>query len=107
MALSCGRWIGRLVPSVKNIAKQVRQTISFWKMKDSQKYKIGSHPCWCHYVNGIVIYALPDVEGDGLKFAVHCHDPEIEKEFANEEEFLKVKMDEVKVLMEQYFKGEF
>ena len=36
VALTCGRWISELVPEVKGILKSVRQTVTFWKMKDMQ-----------------------------------------------------------------------
>jgi hypothetical protein len=32
-SLSCGRWIGKLIPQMNGIAKEARQTVSFWHMK--------------------------------------------------------------------------
>ena len=48
VALTCGRWMGQLVPSLQKILKPVRQTISFWKMKNREHFKIGSFPSWSH-----------------------------------------------------------
>ena len=48
VALTCGRWMGKLVPPLQKILSPVRQTISFWKMKNGDKYKIGSLPAWSH-----------------------------------------------------------
>ena len=48
VALTCGRWISKLFPPLKKILNPVRQTISFWKMKNRDKFKIGNHPAWSH-----------------------------------------------------------
>ena len=61
VALTCGRWIGQIVPEVKDILKSVRQTVSFLKMKNPQKYKLGVYPTWYHLLNGTPVYCLPDV----------------------------------------------
>ena len=48
VALTCGRWMGKLVPALKSILKPVRQTISFWKMKNRDNFKIGAFASWSH-----------------------------------------------------------
>lgn len=34
VALTCGRWISKLVPVVERVLIPVRQTITFWNMKN-------------------------------------------------------------------------
>jgi hypothetical protein len=82
VALSCGRWIGKLAPIVNPVLKEVRQTITFWKMKQPEIFKVGLSPSWTHYVNGEDLYALPDAEGDGIKYGVHAQDHKTEGQFS-------------------------
>lgn len=51
VCLSCGRWIGKLVPSVQPVLKGVRQVVSYWRMKQPEKYQLGVSPCWTHFVD--------------------------------------------------------
>lgn len=60
VSLACGRWIGKLVPAVSPILKEVRQLIAFWKMKNPEIYKVGKCPSWTHYIDGQDLYCLPE-----------------------------------------------
>ena len=85
----------------------MKQTVSFLKMKNPEKYKIGKYSTWYHLNDGVPVYCLPDVEEDGLKFAIHEHSTEFEKQFANEKEFVEKKMEQVRTYADKYFKGEY
>lgn len=85
VSLNCGKWIGKLVPSVRSILKEVRQTTTYWRMKDPEKYKLGINPAWNHHLHHQDLYALPDASGDGIKYGIHYQDPEEEKKFKSEE----------------------
>lgn len=85
IALSCGRWITRLVPELKEMVTGVRQTVSYWEMKRPEEYKIGKFPAWIHYTkSGDNYYGLPDVTGIGIKYALHAHSDAFEKKFKSE-----------------------
>ena len=73
-------------------------------MKNRESFKIGNHPAWSHELNGVPIYGLPDVGGDGFKFAVHDDDPSLESKYPNFEEFQNIKMQQVKEHMKNYFR---
>lgn len=105
VSLNCGRWISKLVPAVDKILIPVRQSISFWNMKQPENYNIGAHPSWVHTKNGVVNFILPSVGGDGIKFGTHEHSPALEKQFPEEKAFLKKKMEDMEKNMEEYFKG--
>lgn len=73
-ALSCGRWISGLVPEISKLVEGVRQTVSYWQMKQPEDYVVGKFPAWIHYTqSGDNYYGLPDVGGVGLKYALHAH----------------------------------
>jgi len=73
VALSCGRWIMKLVPEVKGLLKEVKQTVGFLEMKQPAEYGMGSFPCWVHHrKDGTEYYGLPDVNEDGLKVGFHA-----------------------------------
>ena len=76
-------------------------------MKNPEKFKEGVYPTWYHLLNGTPVYCLPDFGNDGVKFAIHEHDSEIEKKFKTEEEFIEAKMQQVHSYIEHYFKGEY
>lgn len=75
-ALSCGRWIGKLVPDINKIVQQVKQTVSYWKMKNEKEYKLGRNPSWVYIHGNEYHYSLPDATGEGIKFALHNQNPE-------------------------------
>ena len=104
VSLSCGRWIGKLLPFVNPILKEVRQTISYWKMKQPEIFKVGVSPSWIHHVNGQDVYALPDAEGDGLKYGVHAQNSKTEGQFQSEKDFLNFRVNESKNHLSSYFK---
>lgn len=83
MSLSCGRWIGNLMPITKEILLEARQTVCFWQMKKPEDYGIGKFPCWMHMnKEGIMYYGLPDYNGVGLKYGLHSQDSTLYNKFA-------------------------
>ncbi len=74
--LCCGRWIGKLIPELGNIVKPVKQTVSYWKLKNEKACALGHYPSWVYIHKNEYHYSLPDATGDGIKFALHNQDPE-------------------------------
>lgn len=94
VALTCGRWMTKLVPALKTILKPVRQLVSYWEMKDHEKYKVGRYPAWSHKKQNLGIYCLPDSSGEGLKYAIHDENP-LAGQDITERGYIKHKMEEL------------
>lgn len=46
--LSCGRWIGKLVPDIAKIVKQAKQTVSYWRLKNEREFVLKKYPSWIY-----------------------------------------------------------
>lgn len=49
VALTCGRWMFRLVPILSKVLTPMRQIVSYWDMLIPQDYKIPNSPCWSEW----------------------------------------------------------
>ena len=76
-------------------------------MKQPANYNIGSHPTWLHIKNGVIVFTLPNVGEDGLKFGIHEHSPEMEKKYPVEKEYIEMKLKEVQGHMDEYYKDQY
>lgn len=76
VALTCGRWMNRLVPSLSELLKPVRQLVTYWEMVNPENYLPASSPSWSQKRPDCALYCLPDIDGAGLKYALHMnYDP--------------------------------
>ena len=74
--LTCGRWISSLVPEMKGLVREIRQTASIWEMERPDDYRIGDYPLWLHTNSeGKTYYSMPDAHG--MKFGLRNNDPDL------------------------------
>ena len=72
VALCCGRWIHKMAPVTKDILLNIKQVVTYWKMKNSSNYKIGEYPIFVHVQkNDDYNYILPDGRDGDVKYMMY------------------------------------
>lgn len=86
--------------------KFIEVTITYWKMKQPEKYKVGVFPTWVSCYTTWDIFCLPDFEGDGIKFG-YCDDRDPKSQNITRQEYNKLKLEFLQLCMEEYFAGKY
>lgn len=77
---ACGPWLPALFPN--QLGKRIfptRQEVAFFGTSPGEaRFRAPQMPAWVDFADGV--YALPDVERRGLKFAIDSHGPKIDPE---------------------------
>lgn len=75
---ACGPWLPKLFPVLlRELIHVTRQEVVFFGVPaGDERFNVGMMPC-CIDFNDLV-YALPNIEGRGLKIAIDAHGPEFD-----------------------------
>jgi monomeric sarcosine oxidase len=75
---ACGPWLPKLFPELLSERIHVtRQEIIFFGVPPGDnRFSAGVMPCWIDFND--LVYALPNIEGRGLKVAIDAHGPEFD-----------------------------
>jgi monomeric sarcosine oxidase len=75
---ACGPWLPKLFPEL--LSERIRVTrqevIFFGVPRGDNRFSVGVMPCWIDFND--LVYALPNIEGRGLKIAIDAHGPEFD-----------------------------
>lgn len=75
VALCCGRWINKMAPVTEDIVKNIKQVVTYWKMKNPSNYPIGQYPIFVHVQkNNDYNYILPDGRDGDIKYMMYIDD---------------------------------
>jgi sarcosine oxidase len=77
---ACGPWLPKLFPqAIGSRIRVTRQDVYFFGVPPGDTcFQLGAMPAWVDFHAGV--YALPDLEGRGLKIAYDKHGPEFDPE---------------------------
>ncbi len=75
---ACGPWLPKLFPELlgERIHVTRQEVIFFGVPPGDDRYSVGVMPCWIDFND--LVYALPNIEGRGLKLAIDAHGPEFD-----------------------------
>ncbi len=75
---ACGPWLPKLFPELlgERIHITRQEVIFFGVPPGDDRYSVGVMPCWIDFND--LVYALPNIEGRGLKLAIDAHGPEFD-----------------------------
>lgn len=75
---ACGPWLPKLFPELlEGLIHVTRQEVIFFGVPPGDnRFNAGVMPCWIDFND--LVYALPNVEGRGLKLAIDAHGPEFD-----------------------------
>ena len=75
---ACGPWLPKLFPELLDgLIHVTRQEVIFFGVPPGDnRFNAGVMPCWIDFND--LVYALPNVEGRGLKLAIDAHGPEFD-----------------------------
>ena len=75
---ACGPWLPKLFPELLGGRIHVtRQEVIFFGVPPGDdRFNAGVMPCWIDFND--LVYALPNIEGRGLKIAIDAHGPEFD-----------------------------
>ena len=75
---ACGPWLPKLFPELLGERIRVtRQEVIFFGVPPGEvRFNAGVMPCWIDFND--LVYALPNIEGRGLKIAIDAHGPEFD-----------------------------
>lgn len=75
---ACGPWLPKLFPELLGeLIHVTRQEVIFFGVPaGDDRFSVGVMPCWIDFND--LVYALPNIEGRGLKLAIDAHGPEFD-----------------------------
>ena len=75
---ACGPWLPKLFPELLRERIYVtRQEVVFFGVPPADvRFGVGVMPCWIDFND--LVYALPNIEGRGIKIAIDAHGPEFD-----------------------------
>jgi len=75
---ACGPWLPKLFPELlgERIYVTRQEVIFFGVPPGDDRFNLGVMPCWIDFND--LVYALPNVEGRGVKIAIDAHGPEFD-----------------------------
>jgi monomeric sarcosine oxidase len=75
---ACGPWLPKLFPELlsERIHVTRQEVIFFGVPPGDDRFSAGVMPCWIDFND--LVYALPNIEGRGLKVAIDAHGPEFD-----------------------------
>jgi len=75
---ACGPWLPKLFPELlgERIHVTRQEVIFFGVPPGDERFNVGVMPCWIDFND--LVYALPNIEGRGLKIAIDAHGPEFD-----------------------------
>ena len=80
---ACGPWLSKLFPELLSERIHVtRQEVIFLGVPPGDdRFNVGVMPCWIDFND--LVYALPNIEGRGIKIAIDAHGPEFDPDSGN------------------------
>jgi len=81
---ACGPWLPKLFPGLlRDRIHVTRQEVIFLGVPPGDdRFNVGVMPCWIDFND--LVYALPNIEGRGIKIAIDAHGPEFDLTVATE-----------------------
>ncbi len=75
---ACGPWLPKLFPGLlgERIYVTRQEVVFFGVLPGDDRFNAGVMPCWIDFND--LVYALPNMEGRGLKLAIDAHGPEFD-----------------------------
>jgi monomeric sarcosine oxidase len=75
---ACGPWLPKLFPELlgERIYVTRQEVVFFGVLPGDDRFNAGVMPCWIDFND--LVYALPNIEGRGLKLAIDAHGPEFD-----------------------------
>ena len=75
---ACGPWLPKLFPELlgERIYVTRQEVIFFGVPPGDDSFNVGVMPCWIDFND--LVYALPNLEGRGVKIAIDAHGPEFD-----------------------------
>ena len=75
---ACGPWLPKLFPELlgERIHVTRQEVIFFGVPPGDERFNAGVMPCWIDFND--LVYALPSIEGRGVKIAIDAHGPEFD-----------------------------
>jgi len=75
---ACGPWLPKLFPGLLRERIHVtRQEVIFLGVRPGDdRFNVGVMPCWIDFND--LVYALPNIEGRGIKIAIDAHGPKFD-----------------------------
>ena len=75
---ACGPWLPKLFPELlsERIHVTRQEVIFFGVPAGDERFSVGVMPCWIDFND--LVYALPNIEGRGIKVAIDAHGPEFD-----------------------------
>ena len=80
---ACGPWLPKFFPELLSERIHVtRQEVIFLGVPPGDdRFNVGVMPCWIDFND--LVYALPNIEGRGIKIAIDAHGPEFDPDSGN------------------------
>ena len=75
---ACGPWLPKLFPELlSELIDVTRQEVFFFGVPaGNENFSVGTLPAWIDFND--LVYALPNIEGRGVKIAIDAHGPEFD-----------------------------
>ncbi|HEX6648327.1 MAG TPA: FAD-dependent oxidoreductase [Pyrinomonadaceae bacterium] len=75
---ACGPWLPKLFPELlSELIHVTRQEVFFFGVPPgNESFSVGTLPAWIDFND--LVYALPNIEGRGIKIAIDAHGPEFD-----------------------------
>jgi len=87
LVYACGPWLPALFPQVLGgrITATRQEVYHFGVPAGDARYSPGALPVWADFNEGAMVYGMPDLEGQGFKFAFDAHGPTVDPDTQSRE----------------------